>query len=198
MIAQLRGIIDAIGVDYAVIDVGGVGYRVMASARSLSTLGAVGGEALIHTEMLVSDDAIRLIGFASGSERDWFGLLSSVQGVGSKVALAILSALDPGELQQAIAGGDQTMVSRAQGVGPKLAQRIVNELRDKAGVVPGLPGTAARAPAGGTAADAISALTGLGFKPGEASAAVQRAMEAEGDDAGLDRIVRAALKLVAR
>ena len=197
MIAKLRGLLDGFGADFAVIDVGGVGYLVSASSRTLSQLGAVGDEVVLHTEMLVSDDAIRLVGFASADERDWFRLLTSVQGVGARVALGILSALSADELHRAVASGDKTMVSRAQGVGPKLAQRIVNELKDKAGGI-ALASGAPAAPTGGNSQDAISALLNLGFRPAEASAAVGKAEAELGPDATLDALVRTALRKAAR
>ncbi|PWG02727.1 Holliday junction branch migration protein RuvA [Sphingosinicella humi] len=198
MIAKLRGLLDSFGADHAVIDVAGVGYLVSASTRTLSGLGAIGDQVVLHTEMQVSDDAIRLIGFASAEERDWFRLLTSVQGVGARVALAILSALSGDELHRAIASGDKAMVARAQGVGPKLAQRIVNELKDKAGgVVLGGGGGGAPAP-GSQSADAVSALLNLGFKPAEASAAVAKAEGELGPEASLDALVRTALKKAAR
>ena len=137
MIAKLSGRIDAAGADHLVIDVGGVGYLVHASARTITAIGAVGEAASVHTEMQVSENDMRLIGFTSAAERDWFRLLVGVQGVGSKVALAILSALELDELKRAIGSDDAAMVARANGVGPKLAKRIVNELRDKAGAIPG-------------------------------------------------------------
>ena len=197
MIAKLRGLLDGFTAETAVIDVNGVGYLVFASSRTLSALGAIGSEVVIHTEMQVSEDDIRLIGFASAEERDWFRLLNSVQGVGARVALAILSALTGDELHRAISSGDKAMVARAQGVGPKLAQRIVNELKDKAGgVVLGL--APAAAPAGGAAADAGSALLNLGFRPAEAAAAVAKAEAEAGPGATLDTLVRSALKKVAR
>ncbi len=196
MIARLRGLLDGFGPDFAVIDVAGVGYLVSASSRTLASLGAVGDEVIVHTEMLVSQDSIRLVGFASAAERDWFRLLVSVQGVGARVALAILSALSTEEVQRAVAAGDAAMVSRAQGVGPKLAQRIVNELRDKAAAAAGISGGAAM-PAGSHAPDAVSALVNLGFRPVDASSAVARA-EAEIGPASLDQLVRAALKLASR
>jgi Holliday junction DNA helicase RuvA len=198
MIARLRGLLDSFGADHAVIDVGGVGYLVAASTRTLSGLGAIGDEVVLHTEMQVSDDAIRLIGFATAEERDWFRLLTSVQGVGSRVALAILSALTGDELHRAIASGDKAMVARSQGVGPKLAQRIVNELKDKAGgVVLGAGAPAAPTP-GSHSADAVSALINLGFRPAEASAAVAKAEGELGLGATLDALVRTALKKAAR
>jgi len=200
MIAKLTGTLDDFGADWAVIDVSGVGYLVHCSARTLDGLGVRGDKATIFTEMQVSDNDERLIGFASGAERDWFRLLTAVQGVGSKVALAILSALTTEELQRACAGGDSAMVARANGVGPKLASRIVNELKEKAGgmpTVPGAPGTAAPAPAGSSSADAVSALQNLGFKPAIASAAVAQAVGELGEDADLNALVRVALKKAA-
>ena len=197
MIAKLTGTLDDFGADWAVIDVSGVGYLVHCSARTLDGLGIRGDRATIFTEMQVSDNDIRLIGFASGAERDWFRLLTAVQGVGSKVALAILSALTTEELQRACAGGDSAMVARANGVGLKLASRIVNELKEKAGgmpTVPGAPGIAAPAPAGSSSADAVSALQNLGFKPATASTAVAAAVKELGEDAGLNDVVRVALK----
>ena len=199
MIAKLRGLLDSFGADHAVIDVAGVGYLVSASSRTLSALGAIGDEVVLHTEMLVSDDAIRLVGFSSAEERDWFRLLTSVQGVGNRVGLAILSALSGDELLNAIASGDHRMVARAQGVGPKLAQRIVNELKDKAGgVVLGSGGSSAPALAGSFAADAVSALLNLGFRPAEASGAVAKAEAELGPEATLDALVRTALKKAAK
>lgn len=200
MIAKLTGVLDESGADFAVIDAGGVGYLVHCSAKTLVALGARGERATVFTQLLVSETDQRLVGFASAAERDWFRLLSGVQGVGSKVALAILSALAPDELQRACAGGDSATVARAQGVGPKLATRIVNELKDKAGALPGLAATAslAAAPPGSPTADAASALQNLGFKPAVAAAAVAQAEAELGDAAGLDALVRAALRHAAR
>lgn len=196
MIAHLHGQLAATGADHAVIDVGGVGYLVGASAKTLAALGGVGEGVTVHTEMLVSDDSIRLIGFASAAERDWFRLLTGVQGVGAKVALAILSTLAPDELQTAVARGDSAMVARANGVGAKLAQRIVNELKDKAGGI-ALGGVGA-APASGAAADAVSALLNLGFKQAEAGSAVAAANDELGAAATLDALVRLALRKAAK
>ncbi|HMJ93299.1 MAG TPA: Holliday junction branch migration protein RuvA [Allosphingosinicella sp.] len=199
MIAGLRGLLQSFAADHAVIDVGGVFYLVFASTRTLSSLGALGDEILLHTQMQVSEDDIRLIGFATAEERDWFRLLTSVQGVGARVALAILSALSADELHRAVASGDQAMVSRSQGVGPKLAQRIVNELKDKVGgMVLGAGGSAVPIPPGSPAADAVSALLNLGFRPSEASSAVGKAEAELGAGAGLDALVRTALKKAAR
>jgi len=199
MIAKLTGILDDFGPDWAVIDVGGVGYLVFCSARTLSHLGLRGDGCTVFTQMQVSETDQRLIGFASGAERDWFRLLTAIQGVGSKVALAILSALTTEELQRACAGGDAAMVARANGVGPKLASRIVNELKDKAG---GLATTAggvalAAAPAGSASGDAVSALQNLGFKPNVATDAVARALDELGEGAGLNELIRLALKKAA-
>src|SRR6187551_2720455 len=132
MIARLSGILAETAADHAVIDVNGVGYLAYASSRTLAAIGAVGGNVLLLTEMQVREDAITLFGFGSASERDWFRLLTGVQGVGGRVALAILSVLDTNDLSRAIASGDKAMIARANGVGPKLAQRIAMELKDKA------------------------------------------------------------------
>ena len=199
MIAKLTGLLDDFGPDWAVIDVNGVGYLVHCSVKTLAALGVRGDRVTLHTELQVSENDMRLIGFGSAGEREWFRLLTGVQGVGSKMALAVLSALSTEELQRACAGGDVAMVSRAQGVGTKIATRIVNELKDKAGglpTIPGAPGVAA-APAGLVSADAVSALQNLGFKPNVATDAVARALDELGDGAGLNDLVRAALKRVA-
>jgi holliday junction DNA helicase RuvA len=200
MIAKLNGRIDETGSDSLVIDVGGVGYLVQASARTLAALGKVDDFATVFTEMLVSETDQRLIGFASRDERDWFRLLIGVQGVGAKVALAILSALEADDLARAIGSGDSAMVARANGVGPKLASRIVNELKDKVGALAGLGGGAklAASGGGGHVHDAVSALANLGFKPGEAQSAVALAVEELGADATLDALVRLALKRASR
>ena len=195
MIAKLTGTLDDFGPDWAVIDVAGVGYLVHCSAKTLAALGIRGDKASVHTEMQVSDTDIRLVGFASAAEREWFRLLTHVQGVGSKVALAILSALSVEELQRACAGGDAAMVSRANGVGAKLASRIVNELKDKAGALPATAGIAlAAAPAGTPTADAVSALENLGFKPMVAAQAVSAALEELGEGVALNALIRVALK----
>ena len=198
MIAHLNGHLAASGSDHAVIDVNGVGYLVGASAKTLAALGALGEFVTVHTEMLVSEDSIRLMGFASAEERDWFRLLTSVQGVGAKVALAILSILSPAEVQTAVARADAAMIARANGVGPKLAQRIVNELKDKAGGIALGGGAGAAVPASGAANDAVSALLNLGFKPAEASAAVNGANDELGPAATLDALVRLALRKAAK
>jgi Holliday junction DNA helicase RuvA len=196
MIARLSGILAELTADGAVIDVGGIGYLVQCSGRTLDSLGPIGGEVLILTELQVREDAWTLFGFGSAGERDSFRALTSVQGVGGRLALAILSVLSPDELARAVAHGDKAMIGRANGVGPKLAARIANELQGKLGVV-GLAG-AAPAPQSGAAADALSALANLGFKPAEASAAVNAAQDDLGPDASLDALVRLALKKAAK
>ena len=197
MIAKLTGKLDETGADWAVIDVGGVGYLVHCSSKTLGALGLTGDDCTLFTDLQVSETDLRLLGFATGEERDWFRLLTGVQGVGSKVGLAILSALSPGELQAACAAADAAMVARAQGVGPKLAGRIVNELKDKAGGMPGGGIAAVAAPVGSASADAVSALQNLGFKPAVAASAVAHAQAELGVDAGLNELVRAALKRAA-
>ena len=196
MIAKLKGRLDDTGTDWAVIDVGGVGYLVHCSAKTLSAL-EPGEGCTLFTDLQVSENDMRLIGFSSAAERDWFRLLNAVQGVGSKVALAILSALSIDELQRACANQDAAQVARANGVGPKLASRIVNELKEKAGALPSAPGVAMIAPAGGESADAVSALQNLGFKPVIAASAVAHAQAELGEDAGLNDLVRVALKRAA-
>ena len=192
MIARLSGILAETSADSVVIDVGGVGYQVQASARTLDAIGPIGGEVLILTELQVREDAWTLFGFGSAVERDAFRALTSVQGVGGRLALAILSVLSPDELARAVSQGDNAMIGRAHGVGPKLAARIANELQGKLGVA-GLTG-AASAPRAGAASDALSALSNLGFKPAEASAAVHAAQDELGAEASLDALVRMALK----
>ena len=207
MIAKLTGLLDDFGADWAVIDVAGVGYLVQCSARTLSALGARGDTVVLHTEMQVSETDMRLIGFTRAAEREWFRLLTHIQGVGSKVALAILSALTVEELQRACAGGDAAMIARANGVGPKLAARIVNELKDKAGALafaaaPGAPGIPLAPMAdgatlpGGEASAALSALVNLGFKPHVAAQAVSAALAELGDAADERALIRLALKRV--
>lgn len=196
MIAHLRGVLSATDIDHAVIDVGGVGYLVGASSRTLSAIGPVGEACMVHTEMLVAEDFIRLVGFATAAERDWFRLLTGVQGVGARVALAILSALDAADLSRAIASQDKAMVARANGVGPKLAERIVRELKDKIGAV-AIGGSSVAAPTG-AGADAVSAMLNLGFRPAEANAAVASAEEELGAAATLDALVRLALRKAAK
>jgi Holliday junction DNA helicase RuvA len=201
VIAALTGRIDAIGADHAVIDVGGVGYLVFASSRTLGALPAPGGQAKLLVETHVREDHIHLYGFAGTGERDWFRLLTTVQGVGAKTALNILSALDPDRLAAAVAAQDKAALTVADGVGQKLALRLVTELKDKvAHIALGLApkGAPASAPRGGTAADdAVSALVNLGMGRAEAFAAVARAQSALGDKATADVLIRAGLKELA-
>jgi Holliday junction DNA helicase RuvA len=196
MIARLAGTLAEIAGDSAVILAGGVGYLVHMSARSLDALGPVGGNLMILTELQVREDAWTLFGFGSPQERDAFRALTSIQCVGGRLALAILSALSPDELARAVAQEDKAMIGRANGVGPKLAARIANELQGKLGVV--AIGGAAPGPRAGAAADALSALGNLGFKPAEASAAVNAAQNELGPEATLDALVRLALKKAAK
>ena len=198
MIARLSGILAEIAADHAVLDVGGVGYLVQASARTLSAIGPVGGQVMLLTEMQVREDSMTLFGFGSAGERDWFRLLTGVQGVGGRVALSILSTLDAEELSRAVAGQDKAMIARANGVGPKLAQRIAMELKDKIGAVAIGPAGSLPSAAAGAAADAVSALANLGFKPAEAGAAVAAAEAELGEGASLDALVRLALKKAAK
>jgi Holliday junction DNA helicase RuvA len=200
MIALLTGTVAALEADRCVIDVQGVGYLVMASTRTLAALPAPPAAARVLVETLVREDAIQLFGFAEPAERDWFRLLTTVQGVGAKVALGILSALSPRELVTAIAAGDRGGLTRAPGVGPKLAIRLLTELREKAGGMPTgavLP-PATVAPAGGVAADVLSALANLGYRRAEALPVVERALLAAGDAATLDGVLRASLRDLAK
>jgi Holliday junction DNA helicase RuvA len=197
MIARLRGLIDSIYESSCVIDVNGVGYLVFCSSRTLGALPE--GMVTLLTEMQVREDAITLYGFATASEREWFRLLTTVQGVGAKVALAILSALSPDQLIAAISAQDKAALTRAPGVGPKLAIRLVTELREKAGVMPG--GGAAPLPIAvpkGNAADALSALLNLGYRRAEADTALARALEQYGEGAALDVLIRAGLKALSK
>jgi Holliday junction DNA helicase RuvA len=191
MIARLTGTLVESAADHAVLDVNGVGYLVLASSRTLTAIGPVGGQVMLLTELQVREDSMTLFAFGNAGEREWFRLLTGVQGVGGKVALSILSTLAPEELTQAVARQDKVAVSRANGVGPKLAERRVG------GVALG-PAGAAPVAATGYAADAASALTGLGFKPAEANAAVAAAEAELGDGATLDALVRMALKKAAK
>ncbi len=196
MIAKLKGLLDETGSDWAVIDVQGVGYLVHCSTKTLSALGEVGEACTVYTDLQVSENDMRLLGFADSAERDGFRLLTQVQGVGSKVGLAILSALSAGELQAACANGDAAMVARANGVGPKLAGRIVNELKDKVGVVP-RGGFEPPSRVSSNSADAVSALENLGFKPAVAARAVALAQGELGEGASESDLIRVALKRAA-
>ena len=198
MIARLTGKLAETSADTAIIDVGGVGYIVHASSRTLDAIGPVGGDIVILTELQVREDAWTLFGFGSPVERDSFRALTSVQGVGGRLALAILSVLSPDELARAVSQGDKAMIGRANGVGPKLAARIANELQGKLGAAGLGASLGAPVPRAGAAADALSALANLGFKPAEASAAVNAAQDDLGPDASLDALVRLALRKAAK
>jgi Holliday junction DNA helicase RuvA len=205
MIGKLRGQVDAIGEAYAIIDVNGVGYEVHCSARTLRNL-KLGAEVSLSIETHVREDAIRLFGFTSEVERVWFRLLQTIQGVGAKVALAVLGTLSPQDLANAIALGHWASVEQAPGIGKKLAQRIVAELKDKAPAlsVAGLnvPAAAlgrgaAPLPEGNAAAEAVSALTNLGYQPGQASSAVAAAMQELGEGADTAKLIRRGLRELA-
>ncbi len=200
MIAKLRGTIDALGEDWAVIDVGGVGYLVSCPSRTLSAL-TVGRDAVLAVETQVREDRIQLFGFIDPAERDWFRLLQTVQGVGGRVALAILSVLAPDKLVQVIASGDRAAITRADGVGPKLATRVLAELRDKVGGI--ALGTLAKATAKPEAGkpvernanlDAVSALVNLGYGRAEAFGAIATASQTLGERASIDALIKAGLK----
>ncbi len=199
MIAKLRGLIDNIEDGKCIVDVAGVGYLVFASSRTLATLPPPPAIANILIETQVREDAISLYGFATSAERDWFRLLTTVQGVGAKVALALLSSLSPDQLIAAIATQDKAALTRSPGVGPKLAIRILSELRERAGAMPGGGATlpASIAPQGAVA-DALSALTNLGYRRAEAESALARAIAEHGQDAPLDILIRTGLKALAR
>ena len=199
MIGRLRGVVDGIEEQRCLIDVGGVGYVVFASTRTLGALPNPPGLASLLIETQVREDAISLYGFATAAERDWFRLLTTVQGVGAKVALGMLSALSPDQLIAAITIGDRSALTRAPGVGPKLAQRLLSELRERVGGMPSggsLPTTVV--PAGGAVADALSALTNLGYRRPEAEASLARALAEHGEGAALDVLIRAGLKGLSR
>lgn len=201
MIGRLRGAVDGQALDHVILDVGGVGYLVFCSPRTLRALPATGETATLAIETQMREDLIRLYGFSTDVERDWFRLLQGVQGVGSKVALAILGVLSPNDLALAVARGDRTAVSRAPGVGPKLATRIVAELKDKgpaAGDAEGI-GLAPELGSGALptgAEDAVAALVNLGYGRPNAAAAVGRAVSTLGEDAATAALIRHGLKLL--
>ncbi len=200
MIARLSGRLDSAGGSECIIDVGGVGYLVFCSGRTLAALGETGSAVSLLIETHVREDHIHLYGFSEVAERDWFRLLLGVQGVGAKVALGILSTLTPGELTQAVLSQDKTMPTRAPGVGPKLGGRIVAELKDKVGNLALGPGatTADPVPAvQGPAVDAVSALVNLGYRPAEAQRAVQTAANTLGEAAELQTLIRDSLRHLA-
>ena len=199
MIAKLTGRVEQIEADRCVIDVNGVGYLVQASTRTLAALPA-GQVATVLVEMQVREDAITLFGFAEPAEREWFRLLTTVQGVGARVALNILSVLSPRELVAAIHAGDRGALTRASGVGAKLAVRLLTELRERAGAMPSGIGFSPvlPPPVGGVAADALSALVNLGYRRPEAAAAVDRVVKRLGEEAALDAVIREGLQELGR
>jgi len=206
MIGKLTGLIDEVAEDHLLLDVGGVGYLVFASGRTLGRMPARGGSAGLLVETHVREDHIHLYGFAERAERDWFRLLLTVQGVGARHALSILTVLPPDELAQAVLAQDKAALSRASGVGPKLAQRVVVELKDKAGRIAfdaagGTTAALAAGLAGGVAAaaeDAVAALVSLGYRRTEAFTAVGKAAAELGETAGVQALVKGGLKELAR
>ncbi|MDE1173769.1 MAG: Holliday junction branch migration protein RuvA [Parvibaculaceae bacterium] len=205
MIGKLRGIVDSTGEDWAIVDVAGVGYLVHCSMRTLGDLHA-GDPVTLFIETQVREDAITLVGFASEAERDWFRLVFTVQGVGTRVALSLLSALSPSELASALAREDKKSIERANGVGPRLASRIVTELKDKVPARLGLASALTAAPAeksvngsgSGAMKDAISALANLGYPSAQAAGAIAAAADKLGAEAGPEMLIRQGLKELAK
>lgn len=204
MIGRLRGIVESYGEDSVILDVNGVGYEVICPSRTLLGLPPVGETATLAIETHLREDRIRLFGFSSDAERAWFRLLQTVQGVGAKVALAIVGTLSPQDLANAVALGDKSQIARAPGVGPKVAQRVVAELKDRmpalvryGAPMGGVPAPSVEAPATAAAADAVSALTNLGYAQAQASAAIAAAMQKAGTDAGTAELIRLGLKELA-
>ena len=198
MIAKLRGLLDSFGDDWCIIDVNGIGYHVFCSSRTLNNLNGLGEEVTLLIETHIREDHFHLFGFATELERDWFRLVQTVQGVGAKVALAILSAVGPDELSNSIAAQDKTVVGLATGVGPKLATRIIHELKDKVAKFALTPvklgdGSPLRSSALG---DAVSALSNLGYKQAEAYTAVSKAIN-DGADDDVQVLIRLGLKELA-
>ena len=206
MIGKLKGVVDTIGEDHLILDVHGVGYLVHCSSRTLQKLPGTGEAAVLAIETHVREDMIRLYGFRSEAEREWFRLLQSVQGVGAKVALGILTVLEPGEVAQAVASGDKAAIARGPGVGPKLAARIISELKDKAPAFTPIDPSLARVAQAGSdegaapsaVADAVSALVNLGYPQMQASAAIAAAMKSAGEDATTQVLIRQGLRELAR
>lgn len=206
MIGKLKGIIDSYGEDWVIVDVGGVGYEVHCSPRTLASLPQAGEAVTLAIETHVRETEIRLFGFATDAERAWFRLLQSVQGVGAKVALAVLGTLSPADLANAVALQDKAQVARAPGVGPKVAQRVVSELKDKipqmtlsgdAANVVSIDGGTAVPPAAPAAADAVSALINLGYAHAQASAAISSAAAKAGEGSDTGELIRLGLKELA-
>ncbi len=205
MIGKLKGIVDSYGDDYVILDVGGVGYQVQCGARTLQALPSPGEAAVLSIETYVREDQIRLFGFRSDTEREWFRLLQTVQGVGARVALSVLGTLSPSDLASAIALRDKALVARSPGVGPKVAERIVTELKDKAPAladvdpaVVRLSGALDDASAPKPVSDAISALVNLGYGQPQAAAAIATAARAAGEGAETATLIRLGLKELAK
>ena len=205
MIGKLKGVVDSYGEDFVIIDVNGVGYVVHCSSRTLQRLPSTGEAAALSIETHVREDMIRLYGFHSDAEREWFRLLQTVQGVGSRVALGILSVLDPGALATAVATGDRGSVARGPGVGPKLAARIVAELKDKAPAFAAIDPALIRLTdavedrsAPQPVSDAVSALVNLGYPQVQASAAIAAALRSAGEAAEAKTLIRLGLRELAR
>ncbi len=205
MIGKLRGVIDSYGEDFVIVDVGGVGYLVHCSARTLQALPAAGDAVTLSIETHVREDQIRLFGFHSDAEREWFRLLQTVQGVGAKVALSVLGTLKPADLATAVATRDKAMIARSPGVGPKVAERIVNELKDKAPALTNvdpavirLTGAIDDKRAPRPVADAVSALVNLGYAPPQAAAAIAAASTAAGEGTDAASLIRLGLKVLSR
>ncbi|MEO8683805.1 MAG: Holliday junction branch migration protein RuvA [Devosia sp.] len=201
MIGKLKGMVDSFGDDHVLIDCGGVCYEAFCSSRTLAALPRVGEASVVFIETIVREDMIRLYGFSSEAEKAWFNLLMTVQGVGARVALAILSALSPSEISSAIALQDKAMMGRANGVGPKLAIRLVTELKGKvpaggtidAGTL-GLQAALGDGVAASNITDAVSALTNLGYSSAQASAALARIVAREGDGTPTEKLIRLGLR----
>ncbi len=205
MIGKLTGIVDSFGTDWVILDVSGVGYHVFCSAKTLEALPARGAAATLFIETQIRDDQIRLVGFMSEVEREWFKLLLTVQGVGSKVALAVLGTLNASELASAVALQDKAMIARAPGVGPKVAARIAAELKDRAPGISGIDAGVLRLQselgdriAPRPAAEAVSALVNLGYGQMQASAAIAAAMREAGEGAETARLIRLGLREIGR
>ena len=205
MIGKLRGVVDSVGPDFVVIDVHGVGYVAHCSAKTLEGLPRKGEAATLFVETQLRDDQIRLVGFLSEAEREWFRLMLTVQGVGSKVALSVLGTLSPQELASAVAAGDKAMVSRAPGVGPKVAARLCAELKDRLPALSDLDAKVVQLAAGlgdrvaaKPAAEAVSALVNLGYGQAQAFAAIARIMAEAGEGAATANLIRLGLRELAR
>src|SRR5690606_34146735 len=201
MIGKLKGLVDSFGDDHVLIDCGGVCYEAFCSSRTLQVLPRVGEAAVVFIETVVREDMIRLYGFATEAEKAWFNLLMTVQGVGARVALSILSALSPSELSSAVALQDKAMIGRANGVGPKLALRLVTELKGKVSAIGsidagtlGLQAALGEGVASGNVADAVSALVNLGYQNAQAWAAVARIVAREGDSTPTEKLIRLGLR----